>query len=65
MTLKVPLRSFQQRGTFFCTFEQRALKGWGLESGRIFSENLIASPFQEDILTDTTFSQIHLAGEYL
>jgi hypothetical protein len=34
-------------------------------SGWIFSENFIALPFKEDMSTDTTFNQIHLAGHYL
>ncbi len=30
-----------------------------------FSKNLRASPFNDDLSIDTTFSQIHLAGQFL
>jgi hypothetical protein len=31
---------------------------------KIFAENLCASSFNEGLSVDTTFSQIHLDGEY-
>jgi hypothetical protein len=34
--------------------------GWGK-----FAENLRASPFNKNLSNETTFSQIHLAGQYL
>jgi hypothetical protein len=36
-----------------------------MRSRRKFSENLRASPFKKDPPIDITFSQIHLAGQYL
>ncbi len=32
---------------------------------RIFAKNLCASTFNEGLLINTTFSQIHIPGQYL
>ncbi len=34
-------------------------------AGYIFSKNLHASLFNEDLLNDSNFGRIHLAGQYL
>jgi hypothetical protein len=39
-------------------------KGLSQDGGRVkFAENLRASPFNDDLSNDTTFSQIYLAGQ--
>jgi hypothetical protein len=38
------------------------LRGWGRA---IFAENLRSSPFNKDLSNETTFSLIHLDGQYL
>ena len=44
----------------------RNLKGLLKDGGRTdFSENFRASPFNEELSIETTFSQIYLAGQYL
>ncbi len=43
------------------TFKGLSEDGWQAK----FAENLRATPFNEDLPNETTFSLIHLAGQYL
>ncbi len=49
-----------------CTIWRGIFKGLPKDGARTdFSENFRASPFNEDLLNETTFSQIYLAGQHL
>jgi hypothetical protein len=45
-------------------FTELSEDGGGGEGAK-FAENLSASPFYKDLSNETTFSPIHLAGQYL
>jgi hypothetical protein len=49
-----------------CTRWRSNFKGsYRVGDGRIFLKNLRASLFNDDLSNEITFSQIHLAGQYL
>jgi hypothetical protein len=49
-----------------CTRWRGNFKGFSQDGGRAkIAKNIRASPFNKDLSNDTTFSQIHLDGQYL
>jgi hypothetical protein len=52
----------------FCTRWRRSFKGLsphGMDDGRIFSKNLRAFLFNDDLSNESNFGRAHLAGQYL